>query len=65
MTDESLQEKLNDPYRVRCPQGHARIGERVISKTKPTIYCEECAMAYRFEELIDMQGETGLDPIFE
>lgn len=65
MSSESLHEKLQDPYRVRCPEGHARITERVVSETKPTAYCEACNMAYRIPELIDMREYTPPDPIFE
>jgi hypothetical protein len=60
MSDESLREKLEDPYRMRCPEGHAQVAVDGLSKTKPTIHCEECRMSYRFEELIDMQEQTGV-----
>ncbi|MFB6150187.1 MAG: hypothetical protein ABEJ40_00125 [Haloarculaceae archaeon] len=62
---ETLREKLDDPYRVRCPEGHAQITERVVSKTTPTVYCEECGAAYRFEELVDMRALSNPGEAFE
>lgn len=64
MTEESIHEKLQDPYRIRCPEGHARITERVVSETKPTVYCDECGMAYRIAELIDMREYEPPVPMF-
>lgn len=65
MTEETLHEKLQDPYRMRCPEGHAQISERVVSETKPTVYCEGCSMAYRVAELVDAREYEPPDPLFE
>jgi len=45
----SLVEKLDDPYRMMCPERHHQLYERF----DPTVYCDECGHSYRPEDLID------------
>jgi hypothetical protein len=48
-SEKSLSEKLEEPYRMMCPEHHHQLQKKV----GPTVYCEQCAHAYRGEDLID------------
>jgi hypothetical protein len=58
--EESMSEKLADQWRMTCPDGHHKLNDM----EGPTVYCEGCGHAYRYDDLIDKKarGETPLGP---
>lgn len=56
---EPVSEKLDDQWRMRCPEGHPYLRDQ----SGPTVYCEECNSAYRYEDLIDGKEQyKHMDP---
>lgn len=54
--EETLAEKLADPFRMCCPEGHTNLEG---AETTPTAYCKGCGVAYHADELIDKREEPG------
>jgi hypothetical protein len=55
MSDESVARKLDDQWRMACPNGHHRLDDM----HGPTAYCEGCGHAYRYEELVDKKARDS------
>jgi len=45
--------KLNEDYRIRCPEGHTSL---VVSKEKPTAFCKVCSRTYEHADLVDLKS---------
>lgn len=50
MDREELLEKLDDPYRMACPEGHTTL---VPNARKRTVQCRTCNRSYAYEQLVD------------
>jgi len=58
---ESMSEKLADPWRVMCPQHH----HDLVDQDGPTVYCQGCGHAYRYEDLIDKEERESYSVVGE
>jgi len=47
--NKSVSEKLDEGWRMMCPEKHHTLEDQV----GPTVYCEQCNCAYRYDDLID------------
>jgi len=49
MQNETFREKLDEPYRLMCPNKHHQLHEQ----GGRTVYCDQCSHAWRYEDIID------------
>jgi len=47
--NKSVSEKLDEGWRMMCPEKHHTLEDQV----GPTVYCEQCNCAYRYDDLVD------------
>jgi len=45
----AIERQLDEDWRMVCPKHHHRLQRQA----GPTVYCEGCGHAYRYEDLID------------
>lgn len=50
---ERLAALLEEPFRIYCPEGHAKI----YDQQGPTVHCQRCNAAYHYDELLDAKAD--------